>query len=134
MSIPGARGSGTENYTCPGRSRDWPVREEGLPSSVILAHRPLNNYDVLTFESAGFVVRTSTMWRLRIGTNGITPVAGLLRHEPNVPLFRQCAGRGNVLITTFPLKQFWLFIFPNGRGQAGLLDGDPEKRHTFYGV
>jgi hypothetical protein len=72
------------------------------------------------------------MGSLRIGADGIAAMPGLRGDEPNVPFFCQSAGRGNLLTTAFPLKQFLLFMFPNGRGQAGLLDGDPEKRHTFY--
>ena len=54
-------------------------------------------------------------------------MAGLGGNEPDLPLLRQCAGRGDVLTTSFPLKEFLLDILPCGGAQGGLLDGDPEK-------
>ena len=84
----------------------------GAPVTMLLTlDRELHGKDVLTFETASFMVRTGTVGSFGIGADGIAAMTGLRGNKPHPAFFRECTGRGDLLPPVFTFKEFLLDIF-----------------------
>src|SRR5882724_4229425 len=97
-------------------------------------HGEFDGEEMLTLQPPCFVVRAGTVGCFWVRTHGVATMTGLRGYQPHLPLLGQLARRCDTHAALFTLVEFLLDILPCCGRQDGLLDGDPEKRHTFYRV